>query len=138
MKRLLVFVFAVALVNISYTQQTFIGEINEGGRYIKLDKDHQNFHYYTFNTLEKKEMEVFCVSEATSKRYYTLISICLRSKYEKEFSFTTMLKNKVIASAKDGRVQFELYKNTEWHTSHYFNLEEFNKLHDTVDPGSRY
>ena len=133
MKRLLVFVFAVAVVNISNSQETltFIGEVSEGERNITLHKNKQNFHFYTFRTLEK-ENEVFCVSEETSKFYYTVISVCLSSKYEKMYSFTTKLKNKVVASTKDGKVQFELYKDTSWHTSHHFSYEEFNKLHNKI------
>jgi len=140
MKRLLVLVFAIVLINnISHSQ--IIGQFNgNNGESISIfqAKNNNDLFSFTFKTLHKKGIKYFGVDEKTKDKIYSQISITLKNKTEKEFDIETKplskkdkrnLINNVKVIIKEGNAQFVLYVEEIEFKSHYFSLEAINKLY---------
>ena len=140
MKRLLVLVFAIVLINnISHSQ--IIGQFNgNNGESISIfqAKNNNDLFLFTFKTLHKKGIKSFGVDEKTKNKMYSQITITLKNKTEKEFDIETKtlskkdkrnLINNVKVKIKEGTAQFVLYVKEIEYKSHYFSLEAINKLY---------
>ena len=127
MKRLLVLVIAVVLVNNIYYSQELIGKVEENDKYIELIRYSNGICQFSF--LSSQQYEGFMLDEEEKDEIYLTIKSTLSNKEEKEYDFKAkFIEADVKLIMKNGKVQFVLYFLGNEHKSGYFNLEEINKL----------
>ena len=146
MKRLFVFVFAVAIVNISYSQlgavenknsdPEIVGKIMIANRtFMVLDvqevdgEELYSFSFYDLEYASLNKFETFTINKKAKDELYELIKKLCSKKEKKEFDFKSVTEKDIKLLAEKGRVRFTITEGVFNHTSQYFSLKQINKLY---------